>query len=115
MPGDRSSLSLDASLAIPRMSSSSKSLSALVSHLCLSSLQSWLCGSTKEPDGFVVNRCKRRELGASSTPIPLMTWPPQLSRLDLGFEAQPRKRTQLHLAFLATMPPTLDLVGYQVP
>jgi hypothetical protein len=29
------------------------------------------------PDGFVVNRRKPRGLGAASTPIPLMTWPPR--------------------------------------
>jgi hypothetical protein len=29
------------------------------------------------PDGFVVNRHKPRGLGAASTPIPLMTWPPR--------------------------------------
>jgi hypothetical protein len=48
-------------------------------------LQSWLCGSTKEPNGFVVNRRKPRELGAASMPIPLMTWTPRSSKLDVGF------------------------------
>jgi hypothetical protein len=30
-------------------------------------LRSWLCGSTKEPSGFLVNHWKRRELGVPST------------------------------------------------
>jgi hypothetical protein len=29
-------------------------------------LQSWLCGSTKEPSGFLVNHRKPRELGVAS-------------------------------------------------
>jgi hypothetical protein len=29
-------------------------------------LQSWLCGSTKEPSGFLVNHQKPRELGVAS-------------------------------------------------
>jgi hypothetical protein len=32
-------------------------------HLCL---RSWLCGSTKEPSGFMVNHQKPRELGVAS-------------------------------------------------
>jgi hypothetical protein len=83
----------------------------------------------------VVNHCKPCGLGAASTLIPLMTWPPhhpgsvlvlwskptkprvQTSvvsryphRLHLGFEAKPRNRTRLRLAFLATMRPALDPV-----
>jgi hypothetical protein len=30
-------------------------------------LQSWLCGSTKEPNDFLVNHWKPRELGVAST------------------------------------------------
>jgi hypothetical protein len=30
-------------------------------------LRSWLCGSTKEPSGFLVNHRKPRELGVAST------------------------------------------------
>jgi hypothetical protein len=30
-------------------------------------LQSWLCGSTKEPSGFLVNHWKPRELGVAFT------------------------------------------------
>jgi hypothetical protein len=40
---------------------------------------------------------------------------PTKSRLDLGFEAQPRNRPRLHLAVLATMRPTLDSAGHQLP
>jgi hypothetical protein len=29
-------------------------------------LRSWLCGSTKEPSGFLVNYWKPRELGVAS-------------------------------------------------
>jgi hypothetical protein len=29
-------------------------------------LRSWLCGSTKEPNGFLVNHWKPRELGVAS-------------------------------------------------
>jgi hypothetical protein len=29
-------------------------------------LQSWLCGSTKKPSGFLVNHLKLRELGVAS-------------------------------------------------
>jgi hypothetical protein len=71
-------LSLDASLAIP-----TRVLRFEVSELrhrtpvrlvrpvwcCCTpviSLQSWLCGSTKEPSGFLVNHHKRRELSVAS-------------------------------------------------
>jgi hypothetical protein len=32
-----------------------------------SGLRPWLCGSTKEPNGFLVNHWKPRELGVAST------------------------------------------------
>jgi hypothetical protein len=47
MPGDRTSLSLDASLASQRVSSASKLLDAPGSRLRLPSLRSWFFGSTK--------------------------------------------------------------------
>jgi hypothetical protein len=62
------------------------------------SLRSWLCGSTKETIGFVVNHCKPYRIGMTSTPLPLKTWPPRLSRLGLVFEAQPRNYTRFRLA-----------------
>jgi hypothetical protein len=89
MPGDRNLLSLDASLAIP-----TRVLSFEDFRLCRrtpirsvlligqtgthrsdwsgtaaapsSVLRSWLCWSTKEPNGFLVNHWKPRELGVAS-------------------------------------------------
>jgi hypothetical protein len=68
-----------------RVSSTSKSLGASGSRLYPPRLRSWLCGSIKELDGFVVKCCKPHELSVASTPIPLMTWPPQSSLLGVGF------------------------------
>jgi hypothetical protein len=34
-------------------------------------LRSWLCGSTKEPSGFLVNQRKPRELGVASANLHL--------------------------------------------
>jgi hypothetical protein len=87
MPGDCNLLSLNASLAIPTCvlhfedsglrchtpvrpvlltghtgrSDRSGTVAALSSVL-----RSWLCGSTKEPSGFLVNYWKPRELGVAS-------------------------------------------------
>jgi hypothetical protein len=89
MPGDRNLLSLDASLAIPtcvlrfevsglrrltpvrpvptgqtgQTHQSDRSGAAAAPS---SVLRSWLCGSTKEPNGFLVNHWKPRELGVAS-------------------------------------------------
>jgi hypothetical protein len=38
-------------------------------------LLSWLCVSTKDPSGFVVNHWKPCGLGVASRQSPLMTWP----------------------------------------
>jgi hypothetical protein len=88
MPVDRNLLSLDASLAIPtrvlRFEVSGLRRRTLVRLVLLtgqtsthrsdrsgavaspsSVLQSWLCGSTKEPGGFLVNHWKPRELGVA--------------------------------------------------
>jgi hypothetical protein len=91
MPGNRNLLSLDASLAIPtrvlrfedsglrrrtpvrpvlltgqtgthRSNRSDRSGTAAAQS---SVLQSWLCGSTKKPSGFLVNHWKPRELGVA--------------------------------------------------
>jgi hypothetical protein len=40
-------------------------------------LRSWLCGSTKEPNGFVVTQWKPRGLGVACHQSPLMTWLPR--------------------------------------
>jgi hypothetical protein len=89
MPGDRNLLSLDPSLAIPmcilRFEVSGLCHRTLVRPVLLtgqtgthrsdrsgaaaspsSVLQSWLCGSTKEPSGFLVNHQKPCELGVAS-------------------------------------------------
>jgi hypothetical protein len=89
MPGDRTLLSLDASHAIPtrvlRFEVSGLRRRTLVKPVLLTSqtgnhrsdlsgavaapssvLQSWLCGSTKEPSGFLVNHRKPCELGVAS-------------------------------------------------
>jgi hypothetical protein len=90
MPGDRNLLSLDASLAIQicvlrfedsglrrrtparpvlltgqtgQTNRSDRSGSAAAPS---SVLRSWLCGSAKEPSGFLVNHRKPRELGVAS-------------------------------------------------
>jgi hypothetical protein len=90
MPGDRNLLSLDASLVIPtrviRFEDSGLHRRTPVRPVLLTSqigqthrsdrfgaavapssvLRSWLCGSTKEPNGFLMNHWKPRELGVSS-------------------------------------------------
>jgi hypothetical protein len=89
MPGDRTLLSLDASHAIParvlRFEDSRLRRRTPVRSVLLtgqigthqsdrsgavvapsSVFRSWLCGSTKEPSGFLVNHWKPRELGVAS-------------------------------------------------
>jgi hypothetical protein len=90
MPDDRNLLSLDASLAIPtcvlRFEDSGLCRHTPVRPVLLtgqtgqthwsdqfgttaapsSVLRSWLCGSTKEPSGFLVKHRKPRELGVAS-------------------------------------------------
>jgi hypothetical protein len=89
MPDDHTLLSLDASHAIPtrvlRFKNSELCRRTLVRLMLLTGqtgthrsdrsgaaavlsyvLWSWLCGSTKEPSGFLVNDRKPRELGVAS-------------------------------------------------
>jgi hypothetical protein len=92
MPDDRNLLSLDASLAIPtrvlrfedselrrrtpvrlvpigqtgQAHRSDRSGTAAAPSLVL---WSWLCGSTKEPSGFLVNHWKPCELGVASAAL----------------------------------------------
>jgi hypothetical protein len=89
MPGDRNLLSLDASHAIPtrvlrfEVSELRRRTPVRPVHLTdqtgthrsdrsgaaaspSSVLRSWLCGSTKEASGFLVNHRKPRELGIAS-------------------------------------------------
>jgi hypothetical protein len=92
------------------VSSASKSLDALGSRLRLPSLGSWLCGSTKQPRRFCGELPQTPQIRCSLHAYPTHDLAATSSRLDLGFEAQPRNRTRLRLAFLATMRPALDLV-----
>jgi hypothetical protein len=91
MPGDRNLLSLDKSLAIltrvlrfeDRCSSpvrlvptgqtgqTHRSDWSGTAAAPSSVLRSWLCGSTKEPSGFLVNHRKPRELGVASANLHL--------------------------------------------
>jgi hypothetical protein len=89
MPGDRNLLSLDASLAIPTrvlrfedsglrrrtpvrpvlptgLTGTHRSEPSGAAAAPSSVLRSWLCGSTKEPSGFLVNHRKPRELSVAS-------------------------------------------------
>jgi hypothetical protein len=89
MPGDLNLLSLDASLAIPTrvlyfehsglrrrtpvrpvlltgQTGTHRSDRSEAAAAPSSVLRSWLCGSTKEPSGFLVNHQKPRELGIAS-------------------------------------------------
>jgi hypothetical protein len=90
MPDDRTLLSLDGSHAIPtcvlcfkdsglrrrtpvrsvlltgQTSQTHRSDRSGAAAVPSSVLRSWLCGSTKEPNGFLVNHWKPRELGVAS-------------------------------------------------
>jgi hypothetical protein len=89
MPGDRNLLSLDTSHAIPtrvlrfedsglrhrtpvrpvptgQTDQTHRSDRSGTVAAPSSVLRSWLCGSTKEPSGFLVNHWKPRELGVAS-------------------------------------------------
>jgi hypothetical protein len=89
MPGDRTLLSIEASIEIPtrvlRFEVSELRRRTPVRLVLLtgqasthwsdhsdvvvppsSVFRSWLCGSTKEPNGFLVNHRKHRELGVAS-------------------------------------------------
>jgi hypothetical protein len=91
MPGDRTLLSFDAGLAIPmrviryedsglrrrttvrpvhltgQTGQTHRSDRSGATAVSSSVLRSWLCGSTKETSGFLVNHWKPRELGVAST------------------------------------------------
>jgi hypothetical protein len=98
MPGDRTSLNIDASLAIPT---------------CVLRFKACRCA---------------RILSLPAEPPVLVLWlnqvtwrfcgePPQTSRADSGCEPLPctGSRPRLRLAFLATMRPALDPAGHRVP
>jgi hypothetical protein len=98
MPGDRTSLNLDASLAIPtRVLRFEASRHARIPSL------------PAEPPVLVLwlNQVTQRFCGE----------PPQTPRADSGCEPLPCtvSCSRLRLAFLATMRPALDPVGHRVP
>jgi hypothetical protein len=141
MPGDRTLLSLDASLAIPtcvlrfEVSGSPwctpirlvlltdqagaphrSDRSPLVRRWCSTSV--FGLGFVARPRNPVVlwqTTVNPADLVWPPRQSPLMTWPPRLSRLDLGFETQSRNRTRLNLVILATMRPALDPASHWVP
>jgi hypothetical protein len=92
------------------VSSASKSLDAPGSRLRPPRLQSWLCGWTKEPRQFCGEPSQTPRTRCSLHDNLTHDLAAMSSRLDLGFEAQPRNCTRLRLAFLATMRPALDLI-----
>jgi hypothetical protein len=109
-PATATHLTSTQALRSRRVSSTSKSLDALRSRLCPPSLRPWLCGSTKQPRRFCGEPPQTPRTRCSLHTNPTHDMAATSSRLDLGFEAQPRNRTRLRLAFLATMRPSLDLV-----
>jgi hypothetical protein len=115
MPGDRNSLSLDASLAIPtRVLCFEVSRRARIPSLSAEPpvLALWLNQAT--PDGFVVNRRKPRRLGAASTPIPLMTWPPRRPGSTLVLRLNHETVPDFVLLFLPPCGPHLISFGHRI-
>jgi hypothetical protein len=92
------------------VSPTTKLLDAPGSRLLPPSLGSWFCGSTKEPRHFCGEPPQTPRTQCSLHANPTHDLAATSSWLDLGFEAQPRNHTRLHLAFLATMRPALNLV-----
>jgi hypothetical protein len=109
-PATATRLASTQALRSRRVSSASKSLDAPKSRIHLPSIQSWLCGSTKQPRRFCGEPPQTPRTRCSLHANPTHDLAATSSRLDLGFEAQPRNCTRLRLAFLATMWPALDLV-----
>jgi hypothetical protein len=66
------------------------------------------------PNGFVVNRHKPLELGATSTPIPLMTWPPRRPGSTLVLRLNKETIHDFVLLFLLPCGPHLIPFGHQV-
>jgi hypothetical protein len=82
------------------VSSTSKSLDAPRSRLRPSSLRYWLCGSTKQPRRFCGEPSQTPRTRCSHHANPTHDLAATSSRLDLGFEAQPRNLTDFVLLFL---------------
>jgi hypothetical protein len=109
-PATATRLASTQALRSRHVSSASKSLDAPGSCLHPPSLRSWLCGSTKQPRQFCGEPPQTPRTRCSLHANPTHDLVATSSRLDLGFEAQPRNRTRLHLVFLASIRPALDLV-----
>jgi hypothetical protein len=77
-------------------------------------LRPWLCGSTKEPNGFMVNHWKPCELGVASCQSPLMTWPPRSPDSILALRLN-QGTVHDFVLLSATMRPALDSAGHRVP
>jgi hypothetical protein len=118
MPDDRNFLSLDASIAIPTCvlrfevsRSRHRKLVRPVTHRSdqpsAAALRSWICGSTKEPSGFMVNHWKPCGLGVASRQSPLMTWPPRRLGLILALRLNQGTGHNFVLPFLPPCDPHL--------
>jgi hypothetical protein len=105
-PATAPRLALAQALRSRCVSSASKLLDAPGSHLRPPSLQSWFCGSTKKPDGFLVNLRKP----CVQTPV-VSHYPASAHVHDFVLLFFPPCG---RLAFLATMQPTLDPAGHRV-
>jgi hypothetical protein len=68
----------------------------------------------RNPEGFVVNRRKPRGLGAASTPIPLMTWPPSRPGSTLVLRFNQETVPDFVLLFLPPCGPHLISFGHWV-
>jgi hypothetical protein len=64
----------------------------------------------RNPDSFVVNHRKPRRLGAASTPIPLMTWPPRHPGSTLGLRLN--KETLPDFVLLFQPPCGLQMISF---
>jgi hypothetical protein len=90
------------------VSPASKLLDAPGSRLRPPSFRLGFVAQPSNPDGFVVNRRKPCGLGAASTPIPLMTWPPRRPGLVLVLWSKPTKprvQTSVVSRYPAPAPP----------
>jgi hypothetical protein len=72
-------------------------------------------GSLQRLSHVVPARCWFCGVNHPNPACRLRLWAATLHRPHLGFQAQPRNCTRLHLAFLATMRPALDPTGHRVP
>jgi hypothetical protein len=130
MPGDHTSLSLDASLAIPTRvlhfeafrrpaipnwpDRFHKPVRPVLADSHARSSASALYAQPSNPVVFWRTTANPSNL-MYPPPITTHDSAPTKSRLNLGFEAQLRNRPRLHLSVLATMRPAFDSAGNRVP